>query len=105
MIIEVSRPKQYADMARDYRLLADGKNIAVLARGSTQTITLPEGTQELTAVIDWCSSPALKVSDIHSGKIEVRNAFASSLVKSLFLPLYYISFGRAKYLVIEPVKL
>lgn len=43
MEIEVVRPKQFADIFRDYHLLVDGKEAAVIKRGATQTITLPEG--------------------------------------------------------------
>lgn len=101
MEIEVTRPKQFADMARDYHLLVDGKEIAVIRRGTTQTITLPEGSKTLKAVIDWCSSSDFYVTDIHSGKIVVRNSFASNFFKSIFLLLYYISLGKEKYLKIE----
>ncbi len=44
MEIEVVRPKQFADIFRDYHLLVDGKEAAVIKRGATQTITLPEGS-------------------------------------------------------------
>lgn len=101
MELEVTRPKQYSDMARDYHLLVDGKEIAVIKRGVTQTITLPEGSKTLKAVIDWCSSPDFNVSDIRSGRIVVKNSFSSNFLKFIFLPLYYISFGKEKYLKIE----
>ena len=101
MEIEVIRPKQYADMARDYHLLVDGKEVAVIKRGTTQTVTLPEGSKTLKAVVDWCSSPDFDVSDICSGKVVVKNSFGSNVFKSLFLPLYYISLGKEKYLKIE----
>lgn len=101
MEIEVTRPKQYADMARDYHLLVDGKEVAVIKRGITQTVILPEGSKTLTAVIDWCSSPDFDVSEIRSGKIVVKNSFGSNFFKSIFMPLYYISLGKQKYLEIE----
>ncbi|WP_233009606.1 hypothetical protein [Rheinheimera faecalis] len=101
MEIEVTRPKQFADMARDYHLLVDGKEVAIIKRGTTQTITLPVGSKTLKAVIDWCSSPEFNVSDIRSGKVVVRNAFSSNFFKSIFLPLYYISVGKDRYLKIE----
>ena len=101
MKIEVKRPKQFADMARDYHLLVDGKEIAVIKRGTTQVITLPDGSETLKAVIDWCSSPEFRVGDIHSGKIVVKNSFASNFFKFVFLPFYCISFGKKRYLKIE----
>lgn len=88
-------------MARDYHLLVDGKEIAVIKRGTTQKITLPEGSKTLKAVIDWCSSPEFNVCDIRSGKIVLKNSFGSNFFKSIFLPLYYISLGKNRYLKIE----
>jgi len=101
MEIEVTRPKQFADMARDYHLLVDGKAVAIIKRGTTQKITLPEGSKTMKAVVDWCSSAEFNVSDIRSGKVVVRNAFSSNFFKSVFLPLYYISVGKDRYLKIE----
>ncbi|QGX38421.1 hypothetical protein [Permianibacter aggregans] len=101
MEIKVTRPKQFADMVRDYRLLADSKEIAVIKRGTTQSVTLPEGCKMLKAEIDWCSSPEFPVSEIRAGKIVVKNSFSSNFLKAMFLPLYYISFGKEMYLAIE----
>jgi len=88
-------------MARDYYLLVDGKEVAVIKRGATQKITVPESSKTLKAVVDWCSSPEFDVSDIRSGKIVVKNSFGSNFFKSLFLPLYFISLGKERYLKIE----
>ena len=52
MEIEVTRPKQSSDSARDYHLLADGKEVAAIKCGTTQTVTLPKGSKKLKAVID-----------------------------------------------------
>ena len=101
MEIEVTRPKQFADLTRSYRLLADGKEVALIERGSTQKVTLPAHSKTLSAYIDWCYSPEFAVSDIQDGRIVVKNAFASNPLKALVLPLYYVSFGKHKYLNIE----
>ena len=101
MDIEVTRPKQFADLTRDYRLLADGQEVALIQRGTTHKVSLPAGTKTLTAYIDWCYSPEFAVSDIQDGRIVVKNAFASNPLKALLLPLYYVSFGKHKYLKIH----
>lgn len=103
MEIEVTRPNQFADKARDYRLLADDKVIALLKRGTTIKITLPEGCKKLKATIDWCSSPDFDVSDLQSGRVIVKNTFSSDVFKSTLMPLYYITFGYKKYLKIESI--
>jgi hypothetical protein len=101
MEIEVTRPKQFADLTRNYRLLADGKEVAVIERGTSQNITLPPDSKTLTAYIDWCYSPEFAVSDIHDGRIVVKNAFASNPLKALLLSLYFVLLGKHKYLKIQ----
>ena len=100
MEIQVFRPAQFSDMARDYKLFADGKEVAIIKRGEKTVVFLPEKTKMLQAKIDWCSSPMFPVSAIKSGSITVKNS-SDTAFKRLFLPLYYISFGREKYLLIE----
>ena len=101
MDIEVFRPKQFHDMARDYKLFADGEEVAVIKRGISQIVSLPNETKVIQAKIDWCSSAEVKLSDLNSNQITVKNSFASNIFKALLLPLYYISFGKNKYLTIE----
>ena len=101
MDIEVFRPKQFYDLARNYKLLADDKEIATIKRGITQTVSLPENVQFLQAKIDWCSSPKIHINELNSSKVIIENSFASNFVKALLLPLYYITFGKNKYLSIK----
>ncbi|WP_105167841.1 hypothetical protein [Pseudoalteromonas sp. T1lg23B] len=101
MDIEVFRPKQYQDMARDYKLFADGQEVAVIKRGVTQVVSLPDDTKAIQAKIDWCSSEPVKLSELKSKKITIKNTFAGNIVKVLFLTFYYISLGKNKYLTIE----
>ncbi|MCF6435846.1 hypothetical protein [Pseudoalteromonas sp. MMG022] len=65
MDIEVFRPKQFQDMARDYKLFADGREVVLIKRGVTQSVSLPEGTQVIQAKIDWCSSAEVKLQSNH----------------------------------------
>lgn len=101
MEIEIVRPKQFADKVRNYRLWADEHEVALIKPNSSQIVRLPEGTQTLRATIDWCSSPDFSVADIHGNKLVVQNGFASNILAALTLPLYYITFGRGKYLAIR----
>lgn len=101
MEIEITRPKQYQDKIRDYHLIIDGEKVAKIKPNSTQTINIPDNAEYIQAKIDWCSSPKLYVKDLTSNKILVKNSFAGNFIKALFLPLYYITFGKGKYLTIE----
>jgi hypothetical protein len=101
MEIKVFRPTQFADMARDYILCADGKEIATISRGETKMVNIPDSAKNIHAKIDWCSSPLLPVSAITAGSITVKNSFSHHPLKFLFLTLYYISFGKRTYLLVE----
>jgi hypothetical protein len=101
MDIEVYRPKQFGDMTRHYKLLADGVEIGLLKRGETQTINIPDNTEALRATIDWCSSQEFLMSELRERKLTVKNSFSGNFFKSLLLSLYYITIGKNKYLKIE----
>ena len=101
MEIKVVRPNQIGDMLRQYKLYADGKEVATIKRGETIAVSVPDKTKMLQAKIDWCCSPMFPVSAITAGSITVKNSFTDSLFKRLFLPLYYITLARKRYLVIE----
>lgn len=103
MELSVFRPSQVIDMARDYTLLADGRKIATIKRGQTQTVSIPQTTQYIQAKIDWCSSRKVAVESLSSRQLIVRNTFASNLLNALLLPLYYVTFGRNNYLTIDVV--
>jgi hypothetical protein len=100
MKIEVFRPKQFADMKRDYKLYADEEEVAIIKRGETQIVDIPDSATTLQARIDWCSSPKVNMSEIEAGTITVKNAFSGNLLKML-ITIYYVSFGKDKYLTIE----
>ena len=42
MYIEVFRPKQSYDVAKEYTLFADGEQVAVIKSGEKQLIHIPE---------------------------------------------------------------
>ena len=100
MEIEVNRPKQYHDKIRDYTLWADSKKIGKIKPNSLTNYTIPDDTKFIWFSIDWCSSPKLSVKDIQSNKVTVSNTMSSHLLSGLFLPIYYVTFGKNKYLTI-----
>jgi hypothetical protein len=101
MDIEVFRPKQFHDMTRDYKLFADGEEVAVIKRGVSQIVSLPNETKVIQAKVDWCSSAQVKLSELDAEQITIKNSFASNIFKAVLLPIYYITLGKNKYLTIE----
>lgn len=102
MNIVISRPKQFADLIRDYKILVDGQEVAVIGAGKKIQLQLPENASTLVAKIDWCGSNEISVSElVHDVELEVKNSFAH-LIWFPFVPMYYIVFARHKYLQLKP---
>ncbi|MEO2281030.1 hypothetical protein [Pseudoalteromonas pernae] len=100
MEIEITRPKQYQDKFRDYYLWVDDKEVGKIKPNSTAIYCIPDSAQKIRFTIDWCSSPEFALKDIQSNKLTVANTFGSNWFSALLLPLYYITFGKSRYLTI-----
>jgi hypothetical protein len=101
MEIVISRPKQFADRVRAYKLLIDGKIISKLKAGEEVRVTLPENAKILTAKIDWCSSNEFNLSNVRANEnIEVKNAMSRKLWIPFFA-IYAITFRKNSYLSIN----
>lgn len=101
MKLNVSRPKQCNDIARKYKLYADDVQVAILKRGTTQIVDIPDSTEFIQAKIDWCSSTKMKVCDLKTNSIIVKNTFAHNIFTALFFASYYAILATDKYLTIE----
>jgi hypothetical protein len=101
MDIEIIRPKQFQDKIRNYHLYVDGNKFIKIRPNSSQVISLPSHTKFIQAKIDWCSSPKFYLDNSPSQKLIIKNKISGSFFKALILPLYYITFGKNKYLTIE----
>lgn len=104
MQIIISRPKQYADRTRVYKLRIDGNLVAKIKANEEVCITIPEGAQTLHATIDWCSSNHFSLINIKDNeKLEVKNSYVRKIWIP-FYPLYAITFKKNSYLNIARVR-
>ena len=101
MDFEIIRPKQYQDKIRNYHLFVDGKKLVEIKPASSQIVSIPDHSKYIQVKIDWCSSPKFYIDSSKSNKLVIKNSMAGNFLKSLILPLYYITFGKGKYLKIE----
>ena len=101
MEIEINRPKQHQDKIRDYHLIVDGNKLTKIKPNSKAVVTIPDDAEYIQAKIDWCSSPKFYVRDIKSNQVLIKNTFGGNTLTALFISLYYITFGKGKYLTIE----
>lgn len=101
MEIVISRPKQYIDRVRAYDLQVDGLSVAKIRPGEEIRITVPEGSQNLVAKVDWCASNVFPLAGLQAGaRLEVKNPMGRKMWLP-FYPIYAITVHRASYLLIH----
>jgi len=54
--LSITRPRQYTDMLRRYRVLIDDAEAAMIPPGQTIDIDLRPGRHRIVAAIDWARS-------------------------------------------------
>ena len=129
--IILTRTSEYNNRLRDYQLFLDGKKIGTIANGQTKEFETTSGQHTILAKIDWCSSPEitltlnqtdkkeLKVGGFKNGNwimlisigaialhFILRTVFNFNYAIFLVIPafillVYYLTFGRKKYLTLN----
>ena len=94
--ITVKRSSEYANKLRKIQLLLDDQVLDEIEDGETKIIHVKPGIHNLKAKIDWCQSNEI-VFNINEG--EDKEFFLKGT--SPLLALYYITFGKDKYLQLE----
>ena len=103
MEIVATRPKQFADRRRAYKLHIDGKLAGKIEAGQEIRLTIPQNSSILQATIDWCSSNTFDLSTIKENeKLEILNAISKKAWIPFYL-LYAITARRKKYLSVKKV--
>ncbi|WP_158962608.1 hypothetical protein [Myroides fluvii] len=95
--IVVKRSSEFSNKARKIAIYLGEKKIGTIEDGETKVFDIPSGHHTLTAKIDWCKSNDLSFT-IQEGKMQYFNLKGTSP----FFALYYITFGKNKYLKLEP---
>lgn len=100
-VLRFSRPRQFADRFRRYRLLVNGVGVGDIAAGGAVEVDVPAGSHEVRARIDWCSSRRL-VIDVADGG-ECRLEVGSSLRgwRQFLLARLYLTVWAADYLYVR----
>lgn len=126
--IHVTRTNEFNNRFRDFQLYLDGVKVGTVANGKTQTLEVAPGRHTLEARIDWCSSPEIIfdiagnetrtfevggfkhanwVLPLSGGIIGLHFILLTffqieylivAVVPVFFTLIYYLSFGRKKYL-------
>lgn len=95
-IISINRLSGYSNKFRKIKLVLDHQVIAELKDGEIKIINVSPGPHTIKAEIDWCQSNEIELT--------IREGETKELVlkgTNPFLALYYITFGRKNYLLLE----
>jgi len=98
----ITRPRQYVDMLRSYRLILDGVPTFTIRRGQSVSIDLGPGSHRLMAAIDWVCSNSVEI-DMSSDE-DHRLEVGSNVDCWRFLrTVLYLTVWRDRYLYLKPV--
>ncbi len=97
--IKIARSNEKANRLRAIKIFIDGSKIGTIENGETKDFEVPSGAHEIIAKIDWCTSNQISfMLSEKETKTLALNSFAQTNTLGLFAAIYYISFGRKKYL-------
>jgi hypothetical protein len=99
----ISRPRQLANLRREFELLLDGEPVARVGNGRCVTIPVTYGEHVVVAKIDWCRSRPvpLAVREDSEACLRVRCTVPWWALLVPFLIFVYI-FVPGWYLDVEP---
>lgn len=99
--VKISRDNYYADKFRSYKILVDNRVIGELNSNSEFTFSVQDKSR-IKLKIDWCYSNTITVDkeQIRSNNLYLK---ASSNIRGwkMAAVLYFITFGRKRYLTLE----
>jgi len=98
--LSISRPRQYADALRQYRVLIDDAEAAAIRPGQTIDIDVPPGKHRVVAAVDWVRSNPVEFEALPGGyhRLEVGSNVAGW---RLLLAGVYATVWRDRYLYLK----
>jgi len=98
--IVLKRDSGYADRARKYKLICNGKVLGTILNGETKEFITEQTDLELFLKIDWCRSNKLK---IHLEKNQIKSIYCGSSLREvkLLFGMIYALFMPHKYLWVK----
>jgi hypothetical protein len=104
--VTIQRSNQRENKIRQIGIVINGKKAGEIGHDETKVLELPPGKYSIEATIDWCGSNTLEF-DLKPGDHRVLFLSGRSLpspfipIISSFQALYYITFGRKEFLLLE----
>jgi hypothetical protein len=97
--IIINRTTEFSNLIRSIEIYLGNEKIGTIRDGESKEFEVEAGEYELRAKIDWCGSNKINFT---IGENEVLRYNLSGT--NPFLGLYYITFGKDRYLRLKPIK-
>lgn len=103
-MIRIERPSCWADRARTYKVMLDGREVGRIGNKQTLELDVAPGPHELYLAIDWCRSPsvAFEAPEGDAQPIAFRCTPAMAGWRQA-LAILYITVWRGRYIRLERV--
>ena len=91
---------RWQDRARDYRVLVDGRERAVVGNDASASVEVEPGTYTVEMKLDWCRAPALRGVVGPDETVHLECGPNSSPI----LVLVYVTFLRDRYIWLREIR-
>lgn len=95
-MLKLKRDSGWADRARAYKVVLDGKVMGEIKNGEEKMFDIAEGEHELVIKIDWCASNTVNFNK--NGNATIFECGSNLRGVKIFLSLIYVIFMRNQYL-------
>jgi hypothetical protein len=96
--LEITRRSAITDRARAYKVRVDGRQVGSIRNGKTESFPIEPGSHEVMLQVDWGWSPPVTIQVVSGTTTRLTCGPRANLLTGL----YYATFGRKKYLRLEP---
>ena len=89
----ITRDSGYADLARAYAVMLDGRQIGELRNAESKEFSVAPGDHTISAKVDWCGSKPLRFHIKENGilSFNIRSNLRGLMI---LLALWYVLFDR-----------
>jgi hypothetical protein len=90
-VLKIGRSSQWVNRLRKIKILVDGTPAGAVAHGETLELSLPAGTHQVSAKLDWCRTDPLSVDIPRNGIVDLElgcNAKPTQSLRALYLVLF-----------------
>ncbi|MTI96927.1 MAG: hypothetical protein FH749_15905 [Firmicutes bacterium] len=102
-MIRIKRDSGFVDRVRAYKVVLNDEVVGTISNGQQIELNVPPGRHRLNLKIDWCRSNIVEFEmSEHPINFECGSNLRGAKFLLPFIEIYYITFGRNKYLWLRP---